>query len=171
MNSPNNLRRDDVTASIPRPHRAQMPEEIHGRNPGKVETNDIEKVPLKYVALAMLHLRNQMANLAKMAEDNSRPVDEYNKQTLAPESETILTIQPDWEVTEVIKSVMITGPTGAVVVQLGDRTWNITIPASGFVVIAPVAFFLSRSDVRQLTASTAGEYTLELMGHCDNRAG
>jgi hypothetical protein len=65
--------------------------------------------------------------------------------------------------------VLITGPTGGISVQLGDRVWNLTIPATGVIVIAPVAILLGRSDVRQLTATTPGEYTLELMGHADDR--
>lgn len=244
-------------------HRATLPEEIRTRQPQPVETPSIEQVPDRYIALALVHLRNQMASLAKMAEDNSRPVDEYNSQTLAPESETTLTLQPAWEVTEVIKGIIVTGPptgvisvanptpsqpavpatgvaqqnnnnypvqvvisangatitnvsvngvavgttagtygvpafgaisiaysvatptwvwsyagpqstatfTSSFTLQLGDRTWPLVMPTSGFLTITPTGLILGRNDVRQLTSTIAGQWTLELMGHCDDRAG
>lgn len=255
----NNNQGEFRVGSISWPHRAAVPEEIHARQPQPVEVPPIEQIPAKYIALGLVHLRNQMAALAKMAEDNSRPVDEYNSQTLAPESETTLTLQPAWEVTEVIKAIIVTGPpvvnanpvpsqpavpatgvaqqnvnnyavqvvisaNGATIsnvsvngvtvgtaagtyavpafgsisiaytvatptwvwsytgpqltaasgftLQLGDRTWSLTLPATGFLVIgAPIGLILARNDVRQLTTLISGQWTLELMGHCDDRAG
>lgn len=154
-------------------HRPTLPEEIRTRQPQPVEVPTIEQVPDRYIALGLIHLRNQMANLAKMAEDNSRPVDEYNSQTLAPESETTLTLQPAWEVTEVIRSILVTGPGvgGNFTLQLGDRTWALFLPNTGYILLSPLSLILGRNDVRQLTSNTAGQWTLELMGHCDDRAG
>lgn len=153
------------------------PQRIHGelppervRQPITVETPDIDKQSGKYIALGIVAMHRELQKLAVMAEDNSRPVDEYNNQTLAPEAETSLILQPQWEVTEKIESILITGPTGAITLQLGDRTWTLTIPAAGYLFIgAPLGVYLGRDDPRVLTATTAGEYTLELMGHCDTR--
>lgn len=55
------------------------------------------------------------------------------------------------------------------VLQLGDRVWNLTMPASGILTISPIAVMLNRSDLRQLTVTSPGEYTLELMGYADTR--
>lgn len=169
MNSGNTFR----SGSISRPHRAGIPEEIHVRQPDDVEVESIETVPAKYIALALVHLRNQIANLAKMAEDHSRPFDEYTPQVLTPESMTNVTVQPGWEVPEIVQSIVVTGPTGtpAFTLQLGDRFWNLTLPAEGILVISPVSIMLSRSDNRVLTPSAPGEWSLELMGYCDDRAG
>jgi len=124
---------------------------------------------MKYIALGLAHLRNAMVLLPNMVEDFSKPVDEYRTQSLAPDSETSIIIAAQYETPEIIKSVVITGPTGAVSVQLGDRVWNLTIPASGVIIIAPILVCLDRDDYRMLTASSAGDYTLELMGHADSR--
>jgi hypothetical protein len=141
------------------------------RQQSGISAQDIEQAPLKYMALALTHLHEQIASLAKMAQDNSRPVDEYTPQTLSTEAESLIYVQPDWDMDELIESVVIVGPPGNVQLQLGDRTWPLTIPATGFIVIAPIAMRLSRSDNRFLTASAAGNYTVELMGHADNRGG
>lgn len=126
---------------------------------------------MRQIALAFLHLRNEVSNAVKMLEDRSRPVDEYTPQTLVTEAETQITVQPNWDMGEVITSCVITGPTGAVTLQLGDRTWNLTIPATGVIVIAPMALRISRSDNRILTAGTPGNYSVELMGYADVRTG
>jgi hypothetical protein len=153
--------------------RAKLPPgtQFPARQLSNLEVPDIEQAPLKYLALALLHLRNQFANMAKQAEDRSKPVDEYTPQTLVAEAETNIFIKPDYDMTENIQSVVIVGPAGAVTLQLGDRTWNLTIPATGVIVIAPVSIRLSRSDNRILTAGTPGNYTVELMGFADDRTG
>jgi hypothetical protein len=155
------------------PHRAERPTGIiHERQLDKpAGIPDIETEPLRYIALALIHLRDQIAEQAKLLQDQGRPVDEYRPQTLAGDSETAITLQPQWESIERIEQILITGPAGQVTLQLGDRVWSLTIPATGFILIAPVAIFLGRDDVRQLTAQAAGDYTLELMGFADTRAG
>lgn len=144
--------------------------EEHLRQPSKVGVPDIEQEPIKYIALALVHLRNTFSKVPKMLEDMSRPVDEYRVQTLAPDSESSITLAPQFETPELIRSILITGPTGTVTVQLGERVWNLTIPASQFILISPLWLQISRNEPRILTAQTPGEYTLELMGHADERA-
>jgi hypothetical protein len=135
----------------------------------RVETPDKEIEWPKAIAIGLTALRKEFRNLATMIEDHSRPVDEYRPQTLIADVESTITIQPQWEVPEIIKSVLITGPTGNVTLQLGMRVWVLTIPATGFIVISPLWLVLDRTDQRILTASVAGQYTLELMGHADTR--
>jgi hypothetical protein len=237
---------------------------------------------MKYIALALVHLKSKLEKVATMVEDKSRPLDIYQPQTLTVEANASITLQPAWETPEKISSIIITGPptsstaapsggnagnvttpgAGATIVntaainglynvtvtvwvsgtvgagdndnmqlvygstvinlsdgttpitypfqinpannglsvkainagtagavyhaaityapaspnpattmtlQLGDRTWNLTMPSTGIIVVAPVGIMLSRSDVRIFTASTSGEYTLELMGYADTR--
>lgn len=144
--------------------------EEHLRQPTKVEVPNIEQEPMKYIALALVHLRNAFTKVPKMLEDASRPVDEYRNQTLLADSETNIRVLPQYECAELIRSVLITGPTGAVTLQLGTRIWNLTIPASGFILISPLWLQLGRDEDRILTAQTPGQFTLELMGHADERA-
>jgi hypothetical protein len=51
--------------------------------------------------------------------------------------------------------------------KLGKRAWNLLLPASGVLVIAPVAIKLSRSDDRYLIAPTPGDWSMELMGYAE----
>lgn len=156
-----------VTAHV---HRPRLPDEIRLHQPADIAVVPHQDVPAKFFALAMIDLKNQMARLAQMIEDQSRPVDEYQPMTLTAEATQNVTVPPQWEVTEKITSIIITGPPGPVTVQLGDRTWNLVIPASQILPIAPISLILSRQDARILTAATPGQYNLELMGHCDERA-
>lgn len=159
----------NVGAHLRRP-RVQPGGQIHVRQSEQVQAPDIEKESGKYIALALVKLHQELAKLPTMIEDNSRPFDEYNNQSLAPESESSIILLPQWEVTEKVESILITGPASAVTLQLGDRVWALTIPASGFLFIgAPLAIYLGRDDPRILTAQAAGNYSLELMGHCDTR--
>lgn len=153
---------------LPRP-KIQPGGEKHLRQVPPVQVPSIEQEPLRYLALALVHLRNEISKLPAMIEDHSRPVDEYRPQELVPDSELTMTLQPQWETEERITSIIVTGPAGSIALQLGDRTWNLTIPATGILVIGPISLFLSRSDARILTAQTPGQYTLELMGYCDTR--
>ena|ERR1700684_2299490 len=143
---------------------------VHIRQPLPPGVEDIEKQPYKYIALALVHLRQVMARLPVMIEDYSHPVDEYQPQTVGVSPvETAISVTAQWEDTEIIRAVLITGPAGTVTVQLGDRTWPLTIPATGFLLISPIWMILERGDPRTLTAGTPGDYTLELMGHEDTR--
>lgn len=144
-------------------------QQTHIRQPIPVEVPDIEKESGKYVALGLVALHKALGDLANRIDDFSRPFDEYAPQTLSPEAENTILLQPQWEVSERVEEILITGPAGAVTIQLGDRLWTLTIPAAGFLLIAPVAIYLERNDVRQLTATVAGQFTFELMGHADAR--
>jgi hypothetical protein len=55
-----------------------------------------------------------------------------------------------------------------VTLQLGDRFWNLSMPPTGVIVIAPVGILLNRNDIRQLTGAS-GSYSLELTGIADER--
>lgn len=143
---------------------------MYQRDPEQVEVPPIEKEPLRYMALALVHLKEQMGALAKMIEDRSHPFDIYQPQTLIPESNNTITLQASYEMTERVTSILITGPAAAnVVLQLGDRVWNLIIGVSGYINLGNLDLILSRSDTRQLTATVAGDYMLELMGHADDR--
>jgi hypothetical protein len=150
------------------PRRAKP--DIPVRQPTGPGVSDIESQPQKYTALALIHLRNEMARLAVQIEDRSRPVNEYQPQEIVGELETTITVQPQWETTERITSIILTGPAGPVTLQLGDRIWPLTIPATGIIVISPISIFLGRNDTRTLTAATPGQYGLELSGYCDSRS-
>jgi hypothetical protein len=56
-----------------------------------------------------------------------------------------------------------------VVVQLDDRIWNLNIPSTGIISVSTKALLLAPQHVRQLTASFAGDYSLELIGYADVR--
>lgn len=265
-----------------RPYSQGSDGQVHIRNVSQIGVQDIEQEPMKYIALALVHLKSKLEKIATIVEDRSRPLDVYQPQTVATENNPVITLQPAWEVPEKITSVIITGPAtsstaaasggnagnvtspaaGATVVstgaltglynvtvtvyvsgtvgagdndnmqlvfgstvinladtttpitvpfqvnpggnglsvkvvnlgtvgsvyhasitfvpaspnpattmtlQLGDRVWNLTMPPSGILTVSPIAVMLQRSDLRQLTVSTSGEYTLELMGYADTR--
>jgi hypothetical protein len=143
---------------------------IFSRQVPEVKAPDIDEAPNQYIVKGLLKLHEQAQHLARIADDRSRPIDEYRTQTLVPDSELTITVQPQYDyMAERIESVIVTGPTGTVTLQLGDRTWALTIPASGILVIAPVSFLLQRNDYRTLTSATPGDYGLELMGWADER--
>lgn len=113
-----------------------------------------------------------LGDLTKLIEDTSHRVNEYQVQGLLSPEGNNFTIQvtPDYEVPEIIESVIVTGPPAtAYTLQLGKRQWDLTMPASGIQVIAPVKLSLDRDDQRIVTSSTAGNWTLELCGYADFR--
>lgn len=137
-----------------------------------VEKKDVEQEPMKFVALALVHLRNQLAKITRIVIDQSKRVDEYQVQVLTAEiNNNSLSVMPIFEVGEIIESIVVTGPAaGTFTLQLGDRTWNLVMPATQFLMLgAPLGLMLGRNDPRTLTSATAGEWTLELMGHADTR--
>lgn len=144
--------------------------QVHVRQAEQIQVSDIEQEPMKYIALALVHLRNALGKLPKMIEDNSRPVDEYRTQSNVADSIVTLNLQPQFEQTELIRAILITGPAGLCTLQLGQRFWNLTIPTSGFILISPIWLQIGRDEPRILTGNAAGGYTLELMGHVDERA-
>ena len=129
-----------------------------------------EKTPAEYMAEALVELRDNLKAILKMAGDSTKVFDQYQPQTLIAESETNILLQASWEYTERVETVLITGPVAAsVTVQLGDRVWPLVIGVSGFISLTRLGVLLGRSDTRQLTATTPGNYSFELMGHADNR--
>lgn len=131
----------------------------------------IEHEPNKYIALALVHLRNAVARLPVMLEDNSRPVDSYRPQTIQGESfATGISVPAQWETNEVIRAILVTGPAStAFTLQLGDRVWTLQTNAQNFMLMSPMWLILDRSDPRNLIPSAAGDWALELMGHADAR--
>jgi hypothetical protein len=157
------------------PHspRAKNPlgQEIHTRHLDALETRDLEETPFKFIALALVQLRNELKRIPVMIADRSRRVDEYSVQSLTPESALTFTVQPQFDLfDEVIESIIVTGPPAATAnLQIGDRYWALVMPASGILPITSIGMILGRNDIRQLTASAAGEWSLELMGYADTR--
>jgi hypothetical protein len=147
------------------PHDAR----ISTRNPVSPETKDEERESTTFEDLAYKRLTEQIAGLARGLENRSHPVDEYNAAAISGAgSSPSVTVQPTYEFPEKITSIIVTGPAGVITLRLGDRIWSLTIPATGILVIAPVAILLGRGDDRTLTGAP-GVYTLELMGYGDKR--
>ena len=144
---------------------------VHTRDPLPPETTDTEKDTPTFEKRGIDQLNEQMGNVARHLENRSFVVDEYNSAAISGAgSSASITVPPTYEYKpEKIESIIVTGPTGAISLQLGDRIWALIIPASGILVIAPIAILLSRSDARILTPTTPGVYTLELMGVADQR--
>ena len=156
------------------PHRKLPPDAvIHTRNPLTTEVSDTETTVRTAEELAAERFAANIGQIARELENRSKPVDEYNSAAITGAgSSASLTVAPTYEyMPEKIESIILTGPTGAVSLRLGDRIWSLTIPASGILVIAPVALLLSRTDDRILTPGSAGVFTLELMGIADKRFG
>lgn len=157
------------TPPIPRP-KSKLGQPIHGRQVGPTTVTDREMpAPAEYVANALAEMRRNLQDLVKVRVDDTKVFDQYLPQGLLGNSVSVITLQPSYEYTERVEAIIITGPPGNVTLQLGDRIWNLVIPAGNILIIATVAIYLSRSDTRQLSAASAGAYTLELMGHADAR--
>jgi hypothetical protein len=147
--------------------------EVYVRDTGApIRADDEEHFSPEFVAKGLIQLREAFQDLARRSENHAHPVDEYNTCPLGGTSSvTALTLLPTYEMMpEKILSVLIVGPPAAVItVTLGDRVWPLTLPASGVLPIGPVALILGRSDTRQLSAQTTGQYFMELMGFADAR--
>jgi hypothetical protein len=153
-------------------HRKLPPDAIvHTRVEQPTETADDERSAKKFEQLGAGALLEQLETIARAAENRANVVDEYNSAPITGAgSAASFSVMPNYEfMPEKIESIIITGPTGAITLQLGDRVWALTIPTSGVLVIAPVAILLSRGDARVLTPASAGIFTLELMGVADRR--
>src|SRR5215831_590299 len=152
-------------------HKLPPDSRISTRQPLPTETPDREQTAGEFEQIGLDRLRDQLQLIARKLENLGKPVDEYNSAAITGAwSSASLTVNPTYElVPEKITAIIITGPTGAIKLQLGDRLWNLTIPATGILVIAPVAVLLSRTDDRILTPQTPGAYTLELCGFGDAR--
>jgi hypothetical protein len=110
-----------------------------------------------------VRMADLLADIADKTYDDTRRVDEYQDGG----SVTTLEVLPIFELPEVIESIIITAPAGAVTLQLGNRSWALTIPAAGILVISPIAIRLNRHDRRVLTSASAVAMSLELMGYAD----
>lgn len=134
---------------------------------------DAEQFSAEFIAGGMLRLREALGEIARQAENRSFPVDEYNSTPISgAATSSVVSVMPTYDyMPEKIEAIIVGGPTGLVTLTLGDRQLPVTIPASGIIVIAPVAIMLNRNDTRQLTAGTPGQYFLELMGIADKRFG
>jgi hypothetical protein len=153
-------------------HRKLPPDSvIHTRQPVDPETRDTEKEPLAFEEIGAKQLAEQLTIIARAAENRANPVDEYNSAAITGAgSAAAVTVSPTYEyMPEKIEAIIVTGPTGAITLQLGDRLWQLSIPASGILVISPLALMLGRGDTRSLSSATPGTYTLELMGIADRR--
>jgi hypothetical protein len=144
---------------------------IHTRQPVEPTTSDQEQESAGFETLGMAAYAEQLRTLAETIENRSNLVDEYNTAAITgAASSASVVVQPTYEyMPEKIESIVITGPPGAISLQLGDRIWAMNIPATGILTIGDVALVLGRSDARVLTPAAAGVFTLELMGIADRR--
>lgn len=153
-------------------HRKLPPDAtVHTRQPVPPTTTDQEQESAGFETLGSAALLEQLGTIARAAENRANPVDEYNSAGVSGAgSSSSVVVQPTYEyMPEKIESIVITGPTGAITLQLGDRIWQLNIPATGILTIGYVGLILGRSDARILTPAAAGIFTLELMGIADRR--
>jgi len=124
-----------------------------------------------YLAESFDQLRREIRAVANLLASAARRVDMYRVQTLAADSESNVTLLAQYDMRELITSILITGPAAATfTIKLGSRVWStLVMPATGFMVIAPVAIQLDTSSDRQLIAGSAGDWSMELMGTADVR--
>lgn len=94
-------------------------------------------------------------------------VEEYAGESQeGPTGETILIAVPDFERTECITEVLVTGPvTTAFTLQLGDRFMSLSTDATGKCLLSPVSFSLGATAHRQLVSVTNGDWFLHLAGY------
>ncbi len=146
---------------------------IDPRMTPKVVTPDLEMEPgQKFMLIALAQIRRELQLVGRKLVSTYKRVDEYQiVGGYAGDSTAIVEVQPQFDtIAEMIESVLITGPVStAFTVQLGDRNWTLTTNTTGLAVIAPVGIMLTRNDRRLLTGASAGNWTLELMGHADER--
>jgi hypothetical protein len=65
--------------------------------------------------------------------------------------------------------ITITAVSAPFTLQLGDRVWNLTLPATGILTIGCEPMTLERTDPRILSSSIAGAWSLEIIGFGDVR--
>lgn len=144
------------------------------RNASDVQVADAPAMPPeKFVTVALARIHANLSKMARMLDDTSRPVDEYqvNATYNATENVTFVEVQPQFDIYgEMIRSLLVTGPPStAFTLQLGDRSYNLLTDASGKLELQRTGFMLSRNDRRILTSVTGGNWTLELFGFADER--
>jgi hypothetical protein len=138
-----------------------------------IGTEDVEQFSSSFFAENLIRIREALREVARQAENRGYLVDEYNTASLTggPGTTSQLTIPPTYEyMPEQIQAILISGPpAGTASIILGDRQWPIVMPAAGILPVGPLRLLLNRNDLRQLTASTPGTWSLELMGIADQR--
>jgi hypothetical protein len=137
-----------------------------------IRAEDEEQTSPEFLREGSLRLTEALTDIARHAENRAHPVDEYNTVPLTGNStQSLLTIGPTYEyMPEKIESVIISGPPAAsATLILGDRQIPVVMPASGVLVIAPIAALLNRNDPRQLVSAVPGVWFVELMGIADAR--
>lgn len=157
--------------------RSKLPSDavIHPRSAANdpIRAEDAEEqTATEYLMSGFRQLQEALGEVARQTENRGNLVDEYNIGSItAAVSESTVSVMPTYEMMpEKIESVIIAGPPAtAVTLTLGDRQLPLVIPATGILVIAPIAAVLGRNDARQLTSATPGMYFLELMGVADRR--
>src|ERR1700757_4537967 len=94
-----------------------------------------QEVSPQFVLNSLMSLRESLGTLSRLIENRGYPVDEYNT---GAGTGTVLSLQPTYEyMPERIEAVIVTGPpSSTVTIQLGDRIWNVVIPAAGVLPIA-----------------------------------
>lgn len=153
-------------------HRKLPPDAvIHTRQPVKPGVTDEETEEKGFEALGLEQLAEQISALARTIENRTNLVDEYNSAPITGAgSASAVVVQPTYEyMPEKIEAIIVAGPAGNITLILGDRQLALTIPTTGYLILAPVAMLLGRSDTRSLQAATPGLYFLELMGIADRR--
>jgi hypothetical protein len=118
--------------------------------------------------VAQQRIISELHNIAAQLFDTSRPVDEYQSFAYT----TTVEVLPEFELNELIETIIIVAtPAATVAIQLGNRFWNVVIPAQGYVEFNHMKLRLDRSDRRVFTLGAAGPISVELMGHADTRGG
>lgn len=143
---------------------------IHTRINEPLHVPDEEQdVPMAYIHNAMIRFERVAKALAMQLEDRTKPVDEYQNGIAGNQLE-VLPLFND-QIRERIISVIVFGPANATgTIALGnDFVIPVTIPAVGFVVIAPIAILLDRSDRRLLNLTGNGPIGMRLTGWASGR--
>jgi hypothetical protein len=138
-----------------------------------IRAADEEQFSPEFLAAGLMEMRESLGRLARVIENRSHPVDEYNTATLSGGVGVgaIVNLLPTYDqMNEKIIAAIVAGPPAAsVTLVLGDRNIPMVIPAAGIIPVGPMGMILGRNDPRQLIAATPGAYFLELMGWADRR--
>jgi hypothetical protein len=131
---------------------------------------DVETAPPPYYQeFALTRILRSLDLIAAMLPDLTRIVEESAGDSTLNEitGETQLNCIAQFEpASELITSVLVVGPPStAFTLQLGNRQMTMTTDTTGKVLLAPVAFILKPSNIRQLTSTTSGAWFMDLSGH------
>jgi hypothetical protein len=134
---------------------------------------DKESEPnLQYWTESLSRVADDIKRIALMVDNMSRSVDEHQGAQSFSEQSSSIDVLPDFEAGEMITGIIVTGPPAASLqLTLGSRHWPLIVPASGILVIAPIAIRLDQRDQRNLTFAMGGPglLGLELMGRIDKQ--